>query len=184
VVFFAEGELRPDELTLADVERYRTLVLAGCHHLTEWQAALLREYLEAGGRVAAIGPLGENLDEAPRAALLDHSGTTVLERVDAGDLAGGPQLAVDSSVADFAACLHRVEAGVALHLIRYDYDASADAVPALPLLELELRLPETLRRATAFSPSGEVEVSVSAAEGRHRIVLTDVPLYSIVLLQD
>jgi hypothetical protein len=51
VVFFPDGELRPDELTLADLRRYRTLLLPGCHDLTGKQAALVREFAAAGGRV-------------------------------------------------------------------------------------------------------------------------------------
>src|SRR3954467_15806347 len=43
VVFFPEGELRPDTLTGDDLAQYRTLVLPECHHLTEPQAALLLE---------------------------------------------------------------------------------------------------------------------------------------------
>jgi hypothetical protein len=183
VVFFADGELRPDELALSDVQRYRTLVLPACHHLTEWQAALLLEYLAGGGRLVAVGPLGENLDDAARAALLDHPGTTVAATLDPGELPEGPQLVVDTAVADFAACVHRLDDAVALHLIRYDYDDAADAVPPLPELELELRLPGTFARATAVSPGGGLGATVSASAGVHRIALTGVPLYGIVLLE-
>jgi hypothetical protein len=183
VLFFPEGELRADDLTLADIRRFRTLVLPACHHLTEWQAALLLEYLEAGGRLVAIGPLGENLDEAARRALLDHAGTAAVAELDMGGLPGGPQLVVDPSVADFAACVHRLDGGAALHLIRYDHDDAADAVVPLRRLELELRLPETFTRATPFDPTGAMSVSSSAGDGLHRLVLEDVPLYGIVLLE-
>ena len=176
VVFLPDGELRPDELALADVQRYRTLVLPACHHLTAGQAALLREYLDAGGHVVAIGDLGEP-------ALLEHPGAAAVERLEVGTLPGGPQLAVDGSAADFAACVHDVEAGAALHLIRYDYDAAADTVAPLDRLEVELRLPRTFTRASAFAPGTPPDVELSAADGVHRIALSDVPLYSILLLE-
>jgi hypothetical protein len=44
VVFFPDGELRPDTLTVDDLARYRTLVVAGCDDLTEHQRALLRDF--------------------------------------------------------------------------------------------------------------------------------------------
>jgi hypothetical protein len=147
VVFFPDGELRPDELTVDDLRRYRTIVAAGCHDLTDAQAALLREYEAAGGRV--------------------------LEMPD-----GDRQVEVESA-ADFAVCIHRVEAGAAVHLIRYDYDEAADAVPPLERLELRVRLPDAFASAEAFSPDGSLSVTLEA-DGR--LVLTDVPLYGVVLL--
>jgi hypothetical protein len=87
-----------------------------------------------------------------------------------------PQVKVKSD-ADFALCLHRVEDGAALHLIRYDYDEEADRVPPLERLELEVRLPFTPTTATAFSPGGELKATLAG-----RLVLEDVPLYGIVLL--
>jgi hypothetical protein len=153
VVFFADGELRPDELTVADLRRYRTLVLAGCDDLTERQAELVREYRDAGGRV-----------------------------VDCAANLADPQVRVDPAAADFAICVHEVAAGAAVHLIRYDHDAAADAVPPLPRLELELRLPRSFARAIGFSPGGDLDASLDTAEGIHRITLQNVPLYAIVLL--
>jgi hypothetical protein len=49
VVFFGDGELRPDERP--DLERYRTLVVAGCDDLTEAQRSWLDEY---GGRIVEM----------------------------------------------------------------------------------------------------------------------------------
>jgi hypothetical protein len=146
-VFFPDGELRADELTVEDLDRYPTLVLAGVDDLTDHQAALVREYR---GRV--------------------------VEAVD------DPQVRIGPAAADLAISIHRVEAGAAVHLIRYGYDEAADAVPPLPRLELSLRLPETFTRADAFSPAGDLEVSLEADGGWHRLVLENVPLYGVVLL--
>jgi hypothetical protein len=176
VVFFPDGELRPDTLALDDVRRYRALVLPACRCLTGEQAALLRAYLDAGGQLVVTGELGENLPAGERRALLEHP------RV-AAEPPGAPQLVVDASRSDFAVCVHRVEAGAAVHLIRYDYDERADAVPVLAELELELRLPEAFTRATPFSPAGDLRVASSVEAGTHRLRLTDVPLYGVVLLE-
>jgi hypothetical protein len=183
VLFFPEGELRADTLTAQDVDRYRTLVLPGCDHLTGPQAALLHVYLEAGGRLVAVGDLATNLDDDIRGALLEHPGTTTVDRFDVAGLPGGPQLTVAGD-ADFAVCVQRVEAGAAVHLIRYDYDELADAVVPLGELELELRLTRPFSRATAFSPGGELGASLAVDGTTHRLRLTEVPLYGIVLLDD
>ena len=99
-------------------------------------------------------------------------------------LPDGPQLEVAAATADFAVCVHKVEAGAALHVIRYDHDDAADRVAPLPALELGLRLPGTFTRATAHSPGGDLSVTLEhAGDGRHRLRLTQVPLYGIVLLE-
>jgi hypothetical protein len=182
VVFFPEGELRADTLTPEDIRQYRTLVLPGCHHLTEPQAALLLEHLDAGGRIVALGEPGTNLDADTRRALVEHAGAAVVEKLDAAALPGGPQLAVDAD-ADLAVCVQRVGAGAAVHIVRYDHDDDADAVPPLPELELAVRLPQPFSRATAFSPGGDLRASLAADGAMHRVMLTDVPLYGVVLLE-
>jgi hypothetical protein len=186
VVFFPEGELCHDELELGDLRRYRALVLPDCHELTERQAELLLEYLEDGGRLVVSGALGENLDEGSRRALLEHARTTRTEPsagITVQDLPVGPQLRVHGGDADVAFCVQRVDGGAAVHLIRYDYDAEDDAVGPLTELELELRLSDRFSRATAFSPAGTPSVSLDSDGAVHRLRLTDVPLYSVVLLE-
>jgi hypothetical protein len=146
VVFFGDGELRPDEPI--DLSRYRTLVVTGCDDLTEQQAALLRDF--AG------------------------------EIVETPELAD-PQVVVESD-ADFALCIHRIDGGAALHLIRYDYDEAADAVPPLDRLELSVRLPDTFSTVEAISPGGSLRAALTVSGKTHRLVLTDVPLYGVVVL--
>ena len=132
------------ERTVADLREYRTVVLPDCVALTEAQADLLQGYLEGGGAIVAIGAFGLNLPDENRRAIADHPRCTVLDlnapfTLDA--LADEPQVRfVDHAMPDIAVNLQRVEGGVALHLIRYDYDEAADRVPVLPELRLEVRL--------------------------------------------
>jgi hypothetical protein len=182
VVFFPEGELRPDTLTPQDIRQYRTLVLPGCRYLTEAQAALLLEHLDGGGHVVAVGELGANLGEDAGRALIEHAGTTRVDAFEVAGLPGGPQVTVEAD-ADFAVCVQRVDGGAAaIHLIRYDYDEAADAIAPMPELELDLRLPEAFTRATAFSPGGELTAELTVRATTHTLSLADVPLYGVVLL--
>ena len=54
VVFFGDGELRPDEPP--DLSQYRTLVVAGCDDLTEAQRTWLREF---DGRIVEMPDLSD-----------------------------------------------------------------------------------------------------------------------------
>jgi hypothetical protein len=184
VVFFPDGELREDELEAEDLTRYRTLIVPGCDVLTERQLELLSGYLEAGGRLVALGDLGTNLGDRPR-AVFDHAGTTRAEAFgfSLGLLPGGPQVEVLEGRTDVAVNLHRLDGGCALHLIRYDYDEVADRVPPLDRLVLELRLPFDIGEVKAFTPDGELVAAVEqGASGALRLTLRRVPLYGIVSL--
>ena len=185
VVFFPDGELRPDTRTVEDLRRYRTLVLAGCAWLTGRQAELLGKYLAAGGRLVSCGPLGENLDGEARARLLAHPGTLAVGpfELSLDQLEGGPQVVVAEGHTDAALTLQAVEDGAALHLIRYDYDPGGDRVPVLDRLALEVRLPFQPAGATAHSPDGTLRATLApAAGGRARVVLAAAGVYGIVHL--
>ena len=185
VVFFPDGTLRPDSLTVDDLGRYRTLVLAGCAWLTGRQADLLAGYLDAGGRLVACGPVGENLEAGGRDRLLGHPGTRAVGPYDlALDLLdGGPQVVVADGATDAALTLQAVGDGAALHLVRYDYDPEADRVPVLDRLVLDVRLPFEVAQARPFSPDGALRAAVEpAGDGRTRVVLEDAGVYGIVHL--
>ncbi|HEX8135570.1 MAG TPA: hypothetical protein VF880_19335 [Actinomycetes bacterium] len=187
VVFFPDGTLRPDALTVEALRQYRTLVLPDCRFLTGRQAELLGEYQAAGGRLLVCGALGENLPAETRERLLGHSATAAvgpfgfaLELLD-----GGPQVRVAEGATDAALTLQAVAGGAALHLIRYDYDPDADRVAPLDRLVLDIRLPFQVEAAEARSPDGNLRASAEpAADGRTRVTLDQVGVYGIVLLRE
>jgi hypothetical protein len=184
VVFFPDGTLRPDTLTVDDLRRYRTVVLAGCAWLTGRQAELLGQYLDAGGRLVVCGPVGENLDAGARRRLLGHPGTRAVGPYDLSlDLLdGGPQVVADGPT-DAALTLQAVGDGAALHLVRYDYDPEADQVPVLDRLVLDVRLPFEVAEARPASPDGALRAAAEAAgDGRTRVTLGDAGVYGIVHL--
>ncbi|MFN2490331.1 MAG: hypothetical protein ABR529_11460 [Actinomycetota bacterium] len=184
VIMFPDGELRRDSLAPEDLGQYRTLILPHCAWLTPSQATLLHDHLDRGGRVVALGPLGANLGRDVQRSILDHAGCTTVAPEDALELdrlLDRPQVTLDKPI-DLALHVHRVTAGAALHLIRYDYDATCDRVPLLDDLGIEVHLPVGLGAPRASSPEGCLKVACEPDGHRYRLRLRDVPLYGIVLL--
>ncbi len=186
VVFFPEGELRPDDPERQNLSRYRTVILPGCSFLTEAQADLLDAFLASGGHLVALGEPGTNLEAERRDRITGHTSTVVAElaafSVDA--LPDGPQLRVTGGgPTDAATTLQSVARGAALHLIRYDHDEEADAVAPLDQVELQLRVPFTVASCEVLDPDGQAKLGWRQVDGDVvQLQLQDVPLYSIVVL--
>ena len=166
VVMFPDGTLRADTVTAEALARYSALVLPDCAILTAHQADALLGYLEGGGRAIVTGRLGETLPGDRRECLAGHSG---IARV-AGPAAAlaaqpeGPQV-------------------IAVHILRYAYDADADRVPELAELELSVRLAGGGVTGVQAVPDG-VGVDLRSTESVHTLRLRNVPLYTIIFLRD
>lgn len=91
---------------------------------------------------------------------------------------GGPQVVTSSEI---AVNLHRLDDGVAVHLVNYGYDDEGDAVAVTDDFELTVRPPEDLPTATAVRPGRSPEPLDLTRDGdRCRVRLTDVGLYTVV----
>jgi hypothetical protein len=182
VVFFPDGELRPDAIVAGDLTRYATVVLPHCHQLTEIQADALLAYLDSGGRVVRLGPVGSNLPDGQGDRIESHPGTQESDGAHLKALVGAaPQVRVSGAL-DAAIHLQRTARGVAVHLIRYDYDAERDAVPLLDEVTIEVELDGAY---DVIEACGNVSVPgvILEREGTlHKLKLEAVPLYSIVEL--
>jgi hypothetical protein len=183
VVMFPDGTLRADTVTAADLARYRVLVLPDCGILTDRQADALLGYLDGGGRAIVAGRLGDNLDAGRQKRLAGHARAL---RVAApaevvAALPDGPQVTAPEGL-DAAVGLHRVADGVAVHILRYAYDAAADRVRDLQEMEIRVRLEDVHVTAAEAVPSG-VDVELASAGPVHTLRLRDVPLYTIVILR-
>jgi hypothetical protein len=185
VLFFPEGELRPDVLTADDLAQYRTVILPDCVALTPAQAQLLTDVLAAGKRLVVLDELGTNLPPETMQPILNHPGTLRLETgrpFTSDDLPLGPQARVTPS-GDLMINVQRVDGGAAVHLIRYDFDEGSDHTPLLPELTIELFLLERFGALSLYSPGGEMSGTLDADGFWHRLHLRDVPLYGIALLE-
>ncbi|HEV2128558.1 MAG TPA: hypothetical protein VGR22_08070, partial [Thermomicrobiales bacterium] len=186
VVFFPDTRLRPDELTLEDLRQYRTIVLPDCRSLTAAQYELIRDFLADGCCIVVIGDFGLNLPDAVRHGVLGHERTTLVRRVDGMSvehLSSGPQVRVVEPAA-LGVNLQRVAEGVAVHIVRYDFDERQDRIPDLATLTMELRLPGQWRVYGAYGTGGTIAASLSTAGEMHRLELENVPLYGIVSLRE
>jgi hypothetical protein len=176
VVFFPDGELRPDTLMVDDLRQYRTLILPDCSVLTPAQVQLLQDYADQGGLVLAWGDVTPDLSSHERVRVVgldrDFSPNWLTE---------GPQVRVEGSP-NLAMCIQRTAAGPAIHLIRYDFDEDLDATPILSDLALTARLPQRFTQASFHTPAGEIKGELTTDGTLHRLVLRDVPLYSVVTL--
>ena len=188
VLFFPDGELRPDTLTAADLRQYRTLILPDCQrpHARPGPAPA---GLRRSGRLRPR--LGETSQPTSPRRLEPIRRTRKRARrrsrrrlpKSTASAPTGRKLRLEGSAGDLALSVQRVDDGAAIHLIRYDYDEERDAVPTLPKLSLDVRLPGRFERLTTHTPSGDMHGDLTVDGDVHRLVLRDVPLYSVVVLE-
>jgi hypothetical protein len=183
VVYLPEGELREDTITAASLDQYRTLILPEVTHLTPAQLEAVLGFLRRGGRVLATGDLGRSLSDGQRAEL--NACPTLLRTTEirAGDVLGGPQVLI-TPAPDLAVNIQRIsEREAAVHVIRYDYDPATDAVPILPELTLDVRLPRSYRFVDVYSPTGKLSARLSSRHGRERVTIENATLYFVALFR-
>ena len=187
VVFFPDGNLRPDTLTSETLNQYQTIILPDCRYLTSAQSQLLRDYLKQGGYLLVLGELGTNLPNEEQESILKHRG---IRRIinslgfELSWLPDEPQVRI-SREANLAVNFQRVEAGIAVHIIRYDYDFEKDRIPDLEELDLELSIPGDFGSVQAFAPGNTPRAELETiSDGLYHLKLENVPLYSIILLRD
>ncbi|MBA2247989.1 MAG: hypothetical protein H0W23_07665, partial [Chloroflexia bacterium] len=182
VRFFPEGVLRKDDASALDLSQYRTVILPACHYLTDLQADALERFLDGGGRIVATEAPGANLAPERRRAIVEHPRTSLVEEFAVDAIPAGAQV-VHEGDTDLAINLALVERGVAIHIIRYDHDDAADAVPMLPSLAFTVHLDGDFDTVTCFSPGESLGGSMTRDGDTYRIALENVPLYGIVLLE-
>ncbi|WP_375425670.1 hypothetical protein [uncultured Friedmanniella sp.] len=188
VVLATDGELQPDRFDAAELARYATVVLPGCWWLTHGQVTSLETYLDGGGRVVVTAEPGQNLSDEQTVRLRAHPGLTRADDADAVGLQPlGPQVAhTGDPAAGLASQLQRLPGSdaVACHLVNYGYDEEADAVTALVDVELAIRLDATsVSEARVVRPGRPEElVPVRLVDGRHTLTLSEVGVYTVVVL--
>jgi hypothetical protein len=189
VVIFPDGVTAPDRVSAAELGRYRTVILPDVYALTEGQAEVLADYLDAGGSLAVVGRFGERLDPAVRDRISGHDGAHTAGMDDLGALLpDGAQLELggDRRHACAANVQQLASGAVAVHLVNYDHDDETDRVRTLEDVEISVRIPDEKGQATLVTSDGEhreLELRHDS-RGRHVVSVDRVGVYSIVVLHD
>lgn len=178
-----DERFRANDVTAARLAGYRTVVLAGCTQVSRAQHAELERYLAAGGRVVVTGEYGLDLTPSERAALTGHPGVRHVDATRAATAIDDPQV-VCPAAGDLALNVCAVPQGSALHVVNYDYDRDDDRIVPLVDVEVRVRLPHEVARATVHQPGrAPYPVPVRQEDGRCVVVLSHVGVYSVVLLE-
>ncbi len=173
---------------LADLARYRYLVLAGCVALSDAQVEAIMKYVENGGQLGIIGPLATH-DEWMRPRAVPALADLPLGRVTrfqtpqqfsdefhqawANDLT----LSTDGPV---GLCSEVTEqAGKRLvHLVNYRQDGPVRNV------RVQLRVPREVQRVTLATPgqSDELTEPFEQVEGIVRFIVPEVAIYEVAVI--
>jgi hypothetical protein len=93
-----------------------------------------------------------------------------------------PQVRVPAGL-NAAININRLDNGVAIHLIRYDFDPAADGVPMLDEVGLEIELEATYGSVESYGAPKPPVVDFAHRGRIHLLHLRDVPLYSVLVLR-
>jgi len=177
---------------LADLQRYRVLILAGCPALSDEQIDRTKRYVGSGGRVCLVGPTGTQ-DEwvLPRkqAAFADLSGPGVLRLADDGDV---PAAVRQLCGADLSLSI-RAPSGLCteltqqpgrrlLHLVNYRPDEAARDI-AVSLRWPVSRGVESVTLATPEA-ADETRLPFEVHEGRVEFTVPRIDIYGVVVLTE
>jgi hypothetical protein len=175
---------------LAELSRYRVLVLAGCVALSDRQAEQIRRYVNSGGRVCIVGQAGtydEWLIPRERPALDDLPTAGVVRIEVDNDVVSAVSRACDNRLSVSI----RAGAGICselteqpgrrlVHLVNYRVDGPVKDV------SVRLRLPpwRRIKAVTLVSPEREKDFEVSFQEGDGLItfIVPQVCVYEIAVV--
>jgi len=185
---------------LADLGRYRALVLAGCVAMSDEQVAQIRKYVASGGRLCVIGPLATHdrwMTPRAKPALDDLPASAVVRAAEGGDwlqairqaCANECSLEIQAKPGDQSA---KPLAGVCaelteqrdrrlLHLVNYRSDAPVRDIA------VTLRVPPDRRvqRVTLASPDRDSDRSVpfESETGVVRFTVPEIRIYDIAAVE-
>ncbi|NUQ62212.1 MAG: hypothetical protein HUU20_06975 [Pirellulales bacterium] len=175
---------------LTDLDRYRTLVLAGCVAMSDEQIESVRRYVQAGGRLAIVGPAATHdpwmrLRGEPAFADLPEDRVVRAKKgadyaAVVGSACGGLSATVigpSGLCAEFTSQPNRR----LIHLVNYREDGPAADV------SVEVGIPEgrKVRTVSLASPDHEKDLPVEAntREGKARFVVPGVKVYEIAVVE-
>lgn len=181
---------------LADLSRYRALVLAGCVALGDREVEQIRRYVASGGRLCVIGPLATHdrwMLPRPKPALDDLASTAIVRADEKGDwlaamrqACGDPlSLTIDAQKPETLAglCTELTEQPKRrlVHLVNYRSDGPVRDVT------VTLRQPAKAQAKTVrlLSPerSAEWPLPFDELSGAIRFTVPEIAIYGVAVVE-
>jgi hypothetical protein len=182
-VVLPDERYRDNDVTAASLARYRTVVAAGCRHLSEAQHGAVREYLDGGGTAVIVGDYALNLPEAIRHQVTAHVRARTTEPHSLTSQLDDRQV-LCAGAGTLAVNLDAISASEsALHIVNYAFSRDQDACTPRSFLDIAVRTPHSVGTATIYAPRRPPEpVAVTRDESRTRLVIPRLDVYAVVRL--
>lgn len=194
VKFMADGDLREDSFSIADIQNYELIVLPACNTLTENQAVTIDKYAANGGKVLIFGDAAENiggwlekmkeyknvvycLNDSYKPKALNEFNT-------AFEAVHKDVWRVKTDNASVGLQTHALENGLAIHLVNYDYSKELDAVESIDELNIKICMKEHEFGDIIIHTLQDQELKYETGiEGNvMNIKINQLPLYAVVEL--
>ena len=183
VKMMPDGELREDDFSADALEPYPMIILPDCWKLTQRQAEIIYDYAKKGRKVLVYGSLAEGTDLAEKMREMENV-CFVPEGIDGFEKAFDVLYKETGSIfcEDTRVGIHRCDdAGKTfVHVLNYAYDKEQDAVQPIDSMQILLRdLPGD--HFKIYTPQGNtLPFRVSAENGETKLVLEEVPVYTVI----
>jgi hypothetical protein len=183
-VVLPDERYRRSEVTGASLARYRTVIAAGCRHMSPGQHQAVLEYLGGGGQLVITGDYALNLSEATRGKVTAHQAARAATPATVAEVLAERQV-LCAEPRMLALNLDVIgEAETALHLVNYAYDADRDACVPRHDFGVDVRVPHPVGTATLYAPArAPRDIAVSQSGSRAHVVLPRLDTYAVVQLK-
>lgn len=190
VIMSADGRLRDDDFCVADMEKYKLIVLPDNNQMTERQLDAILTYLDGGGQVLVFGRLALNCPSKAQEILTAPNTVCCKNPADKFE-----------AIACFKDCLVNVgnslphitvsdkslginthitpEGTTAVHFLNYNFDQESDRILAIP--SLLVTIPGTVEVIGVHTPFAQPVIDhVLIQNGATVITLANAPSYFVI----
>jgi hypothetical protein len=183
-VMLPDERYRENDVTGSSLARYRTVVAAGCRHLSDRQHEALGDYLDGGGTAVIVGDYALNLPESARLSVTAHRSARTASPESLTLPLDDRQVLCQTRgtlVVNMDA-ISTTES--ALHLVNYDFDSEKDACKPRLQIGIAVRTSHPVSRATIYSPDRPpTRVSAVRDGARSRLAIPRLEIYAVVRLE-
>jgi hypothetical protein len=182
-VILPDERYRDNDITASSLARYRTVVAAGCRHVSEAQHRAVRAYLDGGGTVVIAGDYALNLPGPIRQQVIAHGGARIAGSGSLTSQVGDRQVLCEGG-GTLAVNLDAISASEsALHIVNYAFNRDEDACIPCQSLPVAVRAPHPVGTATVYAPGRPPErIAVTRDGSRARMVIPRLDVYAVVRL--